>query len=239
MQDDIHPRIRDRRIIGKMQKRILIFGLIGALLLILGIIITISLFPEGRYDASLISPPETSSDVMKKLSDKFENRKIPHKLKKGVIYYPQEYKKIALELYDEILSSYVDDLRTKYTHNEDKEYFIELLEKENIPYRRKKYHPEGDEWILWRIKDDDKVKDIQLKVLDRMGFTKQPARWTFDSKKERSLFVAMLKKENIPFKIGEEKIGQRRMLFIEYNWKDDKKIQRLLKAGKHRDGKQN
>jgi hypothetical protein len=67
-----------------------------------------------------------------------------------------------------------------------------------------------------------------------MGFTKQPARWTFDSEKERELFASMLQKENIPFKLGEEKIGQRRMLFIEYNWKDDKKIHRLLKAGKHR-----
>lgn len=221
-----------------MQKRIIIFGSIGALFIIIGIIITISLFPEVKFDAFISNPPETSSDVIKKLSDKFENRKIPHRVEKGVLYYPQEYKKIALELYDEILSTYVDDLRTKYTHREDKEYFIELLEKENIPYKIKKYHPEGDEWILWRIKDDDKVKDIELKVLDRMGFTKQPARWTFDSEKERALFASMLKKENIPFKLGEEKIGKKRMLFIEYNWKDDKKIHRLLKAGKHKAGKQ-
>ena len=232
MKDYIQILISDRSTIGKMRKKILIFGIIGALLLIIGIIVTLSLFPEVRYDASIISPPEISADVIKKLSDKFENRKIPHKVKKRVIYFPKEYKKIALELYDEVVFANDTTLRTKYTHNEHKEYFIELLEKENISYKIKKYHPEGDEWILWGIEDDDKVKDIQLKVLDRMGFTKQPARWTFDSEKERAFYASLLKKENIPFKLGEEKIGQKSMLFIEYTWKDHKKIHKLLESVK-------
>jgi hypothetical protein len=215
-----------------MQKKILIFGLIGALFLFIVIIITIAVFPENKFDASLIYPHDISSDVIKQLSDKFENRKIPHKLKKGVLYFPKEYKKIVLKLYDEVVFANDTTLRTRYTYNEHKEYFIELLEKENISYRIKKYHPDGDEWILWGIEDDDKVKDIQLKVLDRIGFTKQPARWTFDSKKERAFYASLLKRENIPFILGEEKIGQKNMLFIEYKWEDHKKIHGLLEAGK-------
>ncbi|MBT8364159.1 MAG: hypothetical protein KJP23_05590 [Deltaproteobacteria bacterium] len=66
-----------------------------------------------------------------------------------------------------------------------------------------------------------------------MGFTKQPARWTFDSEKERAFYTSLLKKENIPFKLGEEKIGQKSILFIEYKWKDYKKIHKLLKAEKY------
>ncbi|MBT8364158.1 MAG: hypothetical protein KJP23_05585 [Deltaproteobacteria bacterium] len=104
-----------------MQKKILILGLISSLFLIIGIIITLSLFPEVEFDASLIYPPDISSDVIKKLSDKFENRKIPHKVKKGVLYFPKEYKKIALELYDEVLLSNDSGPRTRFTHNEHKE----------------------------------------------------------------------------------------------------------------------
>lgn len=213
-----------------MRKKILFFGIVGVFFLFIAIIIALSVFRESKFDASLIYPHDIPSDVIKKISAKFENKKIPHKVKKGVLYFPKEHKKIALELYDEVVFESDTTLRTKYTFNEHKEYFIELLEKENISYRIKKYHPEGDEWILWDIEDDEKVKDIQLKVLDRMGFTKQPARWIFDSEKERAVYTSLLKRENIAFILGEEKIGQKSMLFIEYKWRDHEKIQNLLKS---------
>lgn len=210
-----------------MQKKIFKFGFIGILLLFIGILIIIFLVPDAKFDAALVFPSEVSENMKNEVLIEFEKKKIPYKVKKGIIYYPKQYDQFALKVSDEVIFGKDSGPGMKLTDLAEKEYFIELLEKAKIPYRIKKYRPQGDEWILWSIEDDDRVQDLELKALERMGVTKQPARMRFSSEKDRELFASLLNKEKISFRLVEEKIGQESMLFIEYDWKDYKKLRKI------------
>ena len=138
-----------------MGKKIFKFGLIGMLLLFIIGLTVIFIIPDTEYNAALVYPPEVSESMKKKLLSEFGKKKIPYRVKEGVIYYPKKYDKVAFDISDEVIFGKNSVKRTKFTYREHKEYFIELLEKANIPYRIKIYRPQGDEWILWNIEDDD------------------------------------------------------------------------------------
>ena len=117
-----------------MQNKIVKFGLAGLLLLFISIII-IFIVSGPKYNAVFVFPPEVSENKIKELFEEFEKKKIPYKVKKGVIYYPKKHNKVALEIADKVILANDSSPRTKFTYKEHKEYFIELLENENIPYK--------------------------------------------------------------------------------------------------------
>ena len=147
---------------GTVLISIIFFFLGGTSALLIRSYIIPYLFDASRKEyntnyPSLILEPEVSKRLTK--------IGIPHKLENGTIYYSSVNKLIVEMAFQCVYKKYIPDWENFFFNIDSfKEYYINLLKENNIPFITRKLDAEGNEFILTDPFYDQQVKDLKDKV---------------------------------------------------------------------------
>ena len=153
--------------ISNMKKSFILISIIffllgGASALLIRAYMIPNLFDTSRkqYNAnypSLIIEPEVSKRLTK--------IGVSHKLENGTIYYSSVNKLIVEMAFQCVDKKYIPDWENFYFNIDGfREYYINLLKENKIPFITRKLDAEGNEYILTDPFYDQQVRDLQDKV---------------------------------------------------------------------------
>ncbi|MGV7224741.1 MAG: hypothetical protein ACQ9MH_24885 [Nitrospinales bacterium] len=141
---------------------IIFFFLGGTSALLIRSYLIPNLFDTSRKEynvnyQSLIIEPEVSKRLTR--------IGVPHKLENGTIYYSRVNKLIVELAFQSVYKKYIPDWENFFINIDNfREYYINLLKENNIPFITRKLDAEGNEFILTDPFFDQKVKDLKDKV---------------------------------------------------------------------------
>lgn len=156
--------------------------------------------------------------------------------------YNDKVQKLIKKVFDKIGIT-TQRARLTFQRPEEKEYFVNLLKEENIPYRLVKnkklaQNLAGEEDIEYEWEYYDTVQKLIQKVYEkRIGAIQQHFSISFQDHSKKQHFLRLLKKENIPYKLGKIEIlgldiaGDE---YIEWEAEHNKRVQRLIKEVKNK-----
>jgi len=200
---------------------ILCCGIVGAFLV--GVYV---LWPSNsRFNrAWKIAPERVQLEVVQELN----RRGVPHKVDaQGFVAYQSKYDSVVRELERKVKKKLFPDLpNISFSDEESKQYFLGLLEKNEIPYIIRKLDAKDNDYVQWEEKFDSKVQALISDMNEKMGLTKKPLRLSYSDAEEREILISLLKEEKIPFRLtrNQQSAGQD----IEFDWKYDSQVGKLL-----------
>ncbi|MCP3930547.1 MAG: hypothetical protein GY705_15760 [Bacteroidetes bacterium] len=177
-----------------------------------------------------------SGEVHKQIAKALKEENIPFRINnEGFIEYrkkdDEKVKKIAAQIH--IASAPVPKVEqsppnTSFSNPETHKLFVELLEKEGIPYKIDRL---GDKrkYVIWNLNDDEKVLELVAQVTQKTSCNNSPPSIAFPAKKHTEYFISLLKKEDIPYKVVEKTRQQGIEIYIEYGWKDYIRVKKLIR----------
>ncbi len=178
-----------------------------------------------KFDRALsYTPPEIQNSIINKLKE----HNVPYKIdKKGFIRLSSEYDDLIGKIEIEVRDIYYPDLPNYYISNiGQRDYFINLLKNSNIPYSIKKLDSMGNEYIVWEWEYDKQVQKLIMDFYKKIGITKNLPTLSFPTKLEEDIFIDLLIKENIPFRVVSKSAKERKT--IEYNWKHRSEVRNIV-----------
>jgi len=210
-----------------MKKKTFIISM-SVLIFLIGayIIITNYLIASSEYDMAIRY--DYSQEIYKEIIDKLDETNIPYKIDKvGFIHFRNIDNESVEKIVEEIEAKYSskEGSGQSFTNAQYMDYFKKLLKKEGIPYKIKKLDSAGNDYVIWEKKYDVKVQNLIKKVYEKIGLTKNPPIVVYPDSRERDIFIKLLQKEEIPYKLT--KNTQTGLTQIEFSWKDYGKIKKL------------
>ena len=107
--------------------------------------------------------------------------------------------------------------------------FVELLEKNGIPYRIDRLDDKENNYVIWDLNDDEKVLELVAQVEQKTSCNNNPPRISFPTKKHTEYFISLLENDEIPYKVVEKTRQQGFEIYIEYNWNDYVRVKKLIR----------
>jgi len=171
-----------------------------------------------------------------RLAQELKKQDIPHRLRSdGFIEYRKKDKKKVRQIVEEINSSIHVDSKIEqpppsinFSNPETHKLFVELLEKEGIPYKIDRLDDKRN-YVIWDLNDDEKVLELVAQVKQKTNCNNNPPSIAFPIKKHMEYFISLLKKEDIPYKVVEKTRQQGIEIYIEYGWKDYVRVKKLIR----------
>jgi len=168
-----------------------------------------------------------SAEVHKQIAKTLKEENIPFRINnEGFIEYrkkdDEKVKKIAAQIHIALSPAPKVEQpppNTSFSNPETHKLFVELLEKEGIPYRIDRLDDERN-YVIWDLNDDEKVLELVAQVKQKTSCNNNPPSIAFPTKKHTECFISLLKKEDIPYKVVEKTRQQGVEIYIEYNWDD-------------------
>ena len=200
----------------------LIFSIIPLLIII---------FSWFIFDLSRYLPPDLifsqgikyeSVEIQTRIVNTLKEEKIPFRIdNEGFIEYrkkdAERVKKIATEIniaFAPAPKAEQPPPSINFSNPETHKLFVELLEKEGIPYRIDRLDDKRN-YVIWDLNDDEKVLELVAQVKQKTSCNNNPPSIAFPTKKHTEYFISLLKKEDIPYKVVEKTRQQGVEVYIE------------------------
>lgn len=173
-----------------------------------------------------------SRAMQEDITQKLDQHDITYRVDRdGFIWYRSLNEEIVKEIVREVERSHSPGLPNKsFSNAEHKKYFTELLRQGGIPYKVMQLDASGDDYLVWDWEFDDRVQEMIMEAYRKFGITKRPPKMAFYDPKEKELFLSLLKKENIPYRIVKSKVTSvinAQEEAVEYSWSDYKKVKAI------------
>ena len=177
-----------------------------------------------------------SMEIQTRIAKTMKEEKIPFRINnEGFIEYrkkdDERVKKIATEInitFSPAPKTEQQPPNINFSKPDTHNMFVELLEKEGIPYRIDRLDDKRN-YVIWGLNDDEKVLGIVAQIKQKTSCNNNPPSISFSAKKQAEYFINLLKKEEIPHKAVEKTRQQGIEVYIEYGWKDYVRVKKLIR----------
>ncbi len=197
------------------------------------------------FDLSRYLPPDIiftqgikyeSVNVQEQIAKTLNEEKIPFRInREGFIEYRKKdqelVKKIATQIH--MTASPIPKIdqpppNISFSEAQTHKEFIQILEKNRIPYRIESLDKKDNKYVIWDKGDDEKVLKLIAQLKQKTSCNNSPPNISFPLKEQREHFIKLLRNHEIPFKIVEKATHDGDEIFIEYEWKDYVTVKQLI-----------